>query len=237
MIKKLQQLKAKKGFTLVELIVVIAIIGVLAAILVPTMMGFVTSSRVTSANSTAASFQDQIEQFLTDCDTKGYGMLQANTSTSEIEIKITSGKWKTTVTNAASFKDSGSIKWTTAAADMSAGDASSTAIVQANAPVNLLSIKLMTLFPDIQNGYVKAYAKAGHVEAVVYTADASDGSKLGDICGATYDTNGALKSTAAVNWTTKVAKWDEKTAGISSAGLTVGTAPALALGNPGQATT
>lgn len=36
--KKIQQLKAKKGFTLVELIIVIAIIGVLIALVVPALM-------------------------------------------------------------------------------------------------------------------------------------------------------------------------------------------------------
>ncbi len=74
MIKKLQALKAKKGFTLVELIVVIAIIGVLAAILVPTMLGYVSSSRVTSANTTANEIKNSINNWITDMDTKGYSI-------------------------------------------------------------------------------------------------------------------------------------------------------------------
>jgi len=61
----------KKGFTLVELVVVIAIIGVLAAILVPSMMGYVKKSRLKTANGNAKTAYNGVSEYLADMETQG----------------------------------------------------------------------------------------------------------------------------------------------------------------------
>lgn len=60
--------RTKHGFTLVELIIVIAVIGVLAAILIPTFSNVIDKANAKSALSDA---RNTVTQYLTDSFDKG----------------------------------------------------------------------------------------------------------------------------------------------------------------------
>lgn len=85
--KKIARLKAKSAFTLVELVIVIAVIGILAAILIPMLVGTMRSARTASANTTASDVRNAVNMWLTQQDAKNI-FTKKYDSTSTVYVKI-----------------------------------------------------------------------------------------------------------------------------------------------------
>jgi general secretion pathway protein G len=83
---------ARRGFTIMEVIVVVVIIGVLAAVIAPRLLGRVGQSRTAVATSNASALASAMKNYIFDC-----GLPEGGSSLMvlwERPANVEEGKWK-----------------------------------------------------------------------------------------------------------------------------------------------
>ena len=159
--KRTAKAASKKGFTLIELVVVVAIIGVLAGLLVPTMIDAVTNSRIASAQQTAKVIRDRSAEFFTKMDT------QMHTHVGEVQkvvITVDNGTWSMTGGSAADWVD-GVNHWNTLPGVSNPGN-------DPRQNTELLS-SLAVSAQSIGTAYIEMYVEYAHVVGVSVIEGAS----------------------------------------------------------------
>ena len=83
----------QKGFTLIELMIVVAIIGILAAIAIPAYQNYVTRSEVTEGLSPADGWKTSVAEFYAQNGTFPTGFTSTGSSTTIVALSATTGKY------------------------------------------------------------------------------------------------------------------------------------------------
>ncbi len=172
------------------------------------MNDYVTSSKVTSANSTAASMKNTINSFLIDCDTKACGMKRDGSCT--VSVTIIDGVWTASFSDTSCFQSFGDYFWENDSEGAKAGDSKA----DVKNFISALEIEFADLYPELNNGYLNAYLDKGRTMFVYFTEDVN---------GPVPELDAVLSSAEARASFT----WASGTEGISQEGYIVGTAPML----------
>lgn len=209
----MKSVKCKKGFTLVELIVVIAIIGVLTAILVPTMMGLVTKARVTSANNTASELRKSINWMLLQADSAYYGILPSKVIKFNITVKTegSSTVWTCSAAQSGTYHNgnAGGITWGSQQSyTVGSGDS------DGKLGEKMICASMSDRFSQIKNGSAVIVLNGGNCTFVAYTSALSTVLPEDQ-----YPPIGSDGNPSAF-------EWENNNPGISPEGYIIGTSPA-----------
>lgn len=210
----MKKISGRRGFTLMELIAVIAIVAVLAAILVPTFMNVISKARVTSVNHTASSIQKLMNQLLLQADSNYYGIVPGKVMTFNITVNAEGGRdvWKCSAATPGAYNNDNrsGLTWGTAAT-----------LTQGDEPANAKSGEAMICsmlsdqFVDMRRASIVVVLYQGDCRFVVFTNDTGD---VLDESEYPLVTDGKPADSFV---------WDGKTAGISPSGMIIGTAPVV----------
>lgn len=97
-------LRNKKGFTLIEVLVVVLIIGILAALAAPNILGRIEQSRITSDKAMAKTLENAVASYLVDKDAANEPSAPPPVTAGEGEATFESAILNTTYLDAATVE-------------------------------------------------------------------------------------------------------------------------------------